>query len=67
MRSDGSRFPLELTVTRIPLDEEVAFTGHLRDISDRLAGERERERLQLQPPADGVTDEGIYGIDMHGA
>jgi PAS domain S-box-containing protein len=37
MRADGSEFPVELTITRIPLGGAPLFTGHLRDITDRLA------------------------------
>jgi PAS domain S-box-containing protein len=41
VRRDGSRFPVELTITRIEIPGEPVFTGHLRDISDRLRTERE--------------------------
>ena len=41
MRSDGSRFPVELTITRIDVPGEPVFTGHLRDITERLRVERE--------------------------
>lgn len=51
MRRDGSEFPVELTVTRIPLHGPPMFTGYIRDISDRKAAERERERLLAQERA----------------
>jgi PAS domain S-box-containing protein len=35
MRADGSEFPAELTITRLPLDGPVRFTGFLRDLSER--------------------------------
>jgi PAS domain S-box-containing protein len=41
MRSDGSRFPVELTITRIDVPGEPVFTGHLRDITEQLRVERE--------------------------
>jgi PAS domain S-box-containing protein len=44
MRKDGSRFPAELTVVRIP-GPETLFTGFVRDISDRKQAEAEVERL----------------------
>jgi PAS domain S-box-containing protein len=44
MRKDGSRFPAELTVVRIP-GPETLFTGFVRDISDRREAEAEVERL----------------------
>ena len=40
MRSDGSEFPVELTITRIEGAEPPTFTGYIRDISDRRAAER---------------------------
>jgi PAS domain S-box-containing protein len=49
MRSDGTEFPVELAITRIPLAGPPTFTGYLRDISDRVEAERElqasRKRL----------------------
>jgi PAS domain S-box-containing protein len=41
MRADGSEFPVELTITRIPLPGPPAFTGFLRDITERKQSERE--------------------------
>jgi PAS domain S-box-containing protein len=35
-RRDGTEFPVELTITRIPLPGPPTFTGYLRDITDRL-------------------------------
>jgi signal transduction histidine kinase len=41
MRSDGSELPVELTVTRVPLDGPPIFTAYLRDITERKRVERE--------------------------
>ena len=41
MRADGTEFPVELTITRIPLPGPPAFTGFVRDITERKAVERE--------------------------
>jgi PAS domain S-box-containing protein len=41
MRADGSRFPVELTITRISVAGPPTFTGYLRDITERLAAEAE--------------------------
>ena len=41
MRSDGSEFPVELTVTRVPLDGPPVFTAYLRDITERKHAENE--------------------------
>ena len=43
MRSDRTEFPVELAITRIDSAGEPAFTGHLRDISDRKRAEVERQ------------------------
>jgi PAS domain S-box-containing protein len=39
LRADGSEFPIELTITRIPNDGPPLFTGFVRDISDRKRAE----------------------------
>lgn len=44
MRADGSEFPVELAITRIPLDGPPSFTGYLRDITERKHSEEELRR-----------------------
>jgi PAS domain S-box-containing protein len=41
LRADGTRFPVELTITRIALPGPPVFTGYLRDITERRRGEDE--------------------------
>jgi PAS domain S-box-containing protein len=41
MRADGTLFPAEVTVTRTGLPPDAAFTGYVRDITDRRRAERE--------------------------
>jgi PAS domain S-box-containing protein len=41
MRADGSEFPAELTVTRTGLTGMSAFTGYVRDITERQRAEHE--------------------------
>jgi PAS domain S-box-containing protein len=41
VRSDGSEFPVELTITRIPLDGPPVFSGYVRDITERKRAEEE--------------------------
>ncbi|MCG3111091.1 MAG: PAS domain S-box protein [Candidatus Manganitrophus sp. SB1] len=48
MRADGSEFPSEVTITRIPLDGPPLFTGYVRDISERKRTEEERDRFLMQ-------------------
>jgi PAS domain S-box-containing protein len=40
MRADGTLFPAEVTVTRTGLPGEAAFTGYVRDITDRQRAEQ---------------------------
>ncbi len=42
MRADGSEFPAELAITRIPGEGPPLFTAYLRDIGDRVRAERLR-------------------------
>jgi PAS domain S-box-containing protein len=41
MRADGSEFPVELAITRIPVPGRPVFTGYLRDITERKQAEQE--------------------------
>ena len=40
MRADGREFPVELTVTRVPLEGPPTFTAYLRDITERRRAEQ---------------------------
>lgn len=61
MRADGSVFPVELAIQRIPGSEPPVFAGYLRDITERRLAEealrRSRDELEatLGSLADGVT------------
>jgi PAS domain S-box-containing protein len=54
MRREGTEFPVELTITRIPLPGAPTFTGYLRDITDRVRAEQElrASRARLVDVAD---------------
>ena len=44
MRADGTEFPCELAISRIPLDGPPSFTGYLRDITERKQSEEQLRR-----------------------
>ena len=45
LRADGSEFPVELTISALDDGSGWSFHAFIQDISERRAGERERERL----------------------
>ena len=45
MRSDGSIFPVELAIVRVPLPGPAFFTAYVRDLTDRRRLEAEQKRL----------------------
>lgn len=67
-RKNGSTFPMELAVSELSFDEEPRFTGIIRDISDRKAGEQKLldEKARLAAVIDNVVD-GIITIGERGA
>jgi PAS domain S-box-containing protein len=46
VRADQNEFPVELAITRIPLDGPPSFTGYLRDITKRKQSEEELRRSE---------------------
>jgi PAS domain S-box-containing protein len=44
VRSDGSEFPVEVSITKVMTDPPI-FTGFVRDVTDRARLERERHAL----------------------
>jgi diguanylate cyclase (GGDEF)-like protein len=56
MRRDGTEFPVELCVTRIPIDGPALFTAHLRDIADRKRDEAQLHFLAEHDPLTGLAN-----------
>jgi PAS domain S-box-containing protein len=46
LRQDGRRFPAEITLSALPTEGGMLITAAIRDVSERLASEAERERLR---------------------
>jgi len=46
MRADGKEFPVELTITRVPIEGEPIFTSFIRDVTDRRQMEEQLRQLQ---------------------
>ena len=47
-RKDGTVFPVEISSKNIAFEGKVFHVAYVRDISDRLNADRERERLEAQ-------------------
>ncbi len=58
LRADGSEFPVELTVTRIPVDGSAQFTAYLRDITEskQLMELQEKATLELRQIAAKLSE-----------
>ena len=46
LRQDGRRFPAEITLSGLPADGGMLVTAAIRDVTERLALQAERERLR---------------------
>jgi PAS domain S-box-containing protein len=46
LRQDGSRFPAEITLSGLRTDSGMLVTASIRDVTERVAMEAERERLR---------------------
>ena len=65
MRADGSEFPIELTVTRLPSDGPTVFTGYIHDISDRKRAESDlRESEERFRVAAQISTDLVYEWDL---
>jgi PAS domain S-box-containing protein len=60
-RADGSEFPVELAITRIPLDGPPCFTGYLRDVTERKRSEEGLRRSEaLLAQAQRISSTGSF-------
>jgi PAS domain S-box-containing protein len=51
MRADGSRFPVEIAITRPMLPDTLLFTGYLRDVTERRRDEEALRSLAEEQAA----------------
>jgi PAS domain S-box-containing protein len=66
-RADGSEFPVELSIARVPESDPPTFTGFLRDITQRkLAEETLRKSDSLKTAILETALDGILSIDDEG-
>jgi two-component system cell cycle sensor histidine kinase/response regulator CckA len=67
MRADGSEFPVELSITRIPGLESPMFAGFIRDITERRAADANvRGALSLVTATLESTADGLLVVDAAG-
>ncbi len=68
LRSDGSEFPMELSLANWESQGELFFTAVIRDITERKQAEEKllhsEERFRLM--VEGVVDYAIYMVDPEG-
>jgi len=65
MRADGSEFPAEVTVTRTGPSAEPAFTGYVRDITERKRAEQELMASRARLVAASDTARRRLTRDLH--
>ena len=67
LRSDGTEFPIELAVGRVPIEGQPMFTGYVRDISERkLAESQLRESEERYRDLFENASEPIATVDLDG-
>ena len=65
MRSDGSVFPVELTITRVPVVGRPVFAAYLRDLTDRRNTEEQLRASRRRGIDAAVTERQRLERDLH--
>lgn len=60
MRVDGTEFPVELAIRRIPSEGPPLFTGSLRDITERKAFEAQLHHRAFHDPLTGLPNRALF-------
>ena len=65
-RADGSEFPVEISIVRVPLEAGTVFTGYLRDLTEQKRAQKDldRSRRLFQRIAETIPDT-LYLYDLH--
>jgi PAS domain S-box-containing protein len=67
MRADGSEFPMELAIRRIPVEGSPSFAGFIRDITDRKQAQEDLQHsLSLLQATLESTADGLLVVDHEG-
>jgi PAS domain S-box-containing protein len=64
MRADGAEFPVELSITRIGLEDPATFTGFVRDITERKREEAVRSQFAaiVASSGDAIISKSLKGL-----
>ncbi len=54
LRTDGSEFPVEVTISKITVDDNIEMTAIIRDISERASLIEDLQRAATQDPLTGA-------------
>src|SRR5947209_5530862 len=65
MRADGSEFPIELSVTRIPVEGPPMFTGYIRDITERKEAMEALEQARADAEAANEAKSAFLAMMSH--
>src|SRR3989440_7420259 len=60
LHADGTEFPIELAITRIPLDGPPMFTGYIRDIRERKRALESLEQAREEQAASSRENARLY-------
>jgi PAS domain S-box-containing protein len=65
LRADGTEFPIELAITRIPLDGPPMFTAYIRDITERKQATEALEQARTAAEAANQAKSAFLAMMSH--
>lgn len=65
MRADGSIFPVELTITRVPVAGAPVFAAYLRDLTEQQRGEAELRASRRRVVEAAIVERQRLERDLH--